>query len=40
MAIKTGARLIKASTDRLQLYVDKLVQASKADLAMNNDSLK
>ena len=30
----------KTSTDKPQLYISKLVQVSKRDLAINNDSLK
>ena len=37
---KTGARLIKERLHRQTPAISKVVQVSKGDLAMNNDSLK
>ena len=37
---KTGARLIKERLPQTNLAISKLVQVSKGDLAINNDSLK
>ena len=37
---KTGARLIKEDFHRQTPAISKLVQVSKGDLAINNDSMK